>query len=222
MAGYCGYSMSNNAVEAYRSGEKPKSKWTKREIIEEVKRQIEEDETELDVSLSDIEKMPVVALRDLALHEASWHHTSGYYNETSFYSVDASEITESDIEDWRPPEKIPQTAHRAKVRYTEWWGSRNYPRRQEIEECGVIKDNWFYPDKGLGKNDIHGKWFEIIEYEEKNYSSSVFLRSRPILPGLPVGCTYLWTGCGPDVHTYGQDVEREAHKHGDDHSGGRR
>ena len=76
MAGYCGYSMSNNAVEAYRSGEKPKSKWTKREIIEEVKRQIEEDETELDVSLSDIEKMPVVALRDLALHEASWHHTS--------------------------------------------------------------------------------------------------------------------------------------------------
>lgn len=42
MSGYCGYSMSNNAVEAYRSGEKPKSKWTKREIIEEIKRQIEE------------------------------------------------------------------------------------------------------------------------------------------------------------------------------------
>ena len=167
MAGYCGYSMSNNAIEAYRSGEKPKSKWTKREIIEEVKRQIEEDETELDVSLSDIEKMPVVALRDLALHEASWHHTSGYYNETSFYAVDASEITETDIENWRPPEKITQTERRAKVRYIELYGSRNYPRKQEIEESGVIRGNWFYPDKGRGKKNINGNWFEIIEYEEK-------------------------------------------------------
>lgn len=33
MAGYYGYSMSNNAVEAYKSGEKPFSKWTKTEII---------------------------------------------------------------------------------------------------------------------------------------------------------------------------------------------
>lgn len=29
MAGYSGYSMSNNAVDAYESGEKPRSKWTK-------------------------------------------------------------------------------------------------------------------------------------------------------------------------------------------------
>lgn len=165
MSGYCGYSMSNNAVEAYRSGEKPKSKWTKREIIEEIKRQVEEEEAELNVSMSDIEKMPLEALRDLALYESSWHHTSGYYNETSFYSVDASEITESDIEDWRPPEKIPQTAHRAKVRYTEWYGSRKYRHSYEIEEWGVIKGNWFYPDKGRGKKDIHGNWFEILEYE---------------------------------------------------------
>ncbi len=122
MAGYYGFSMSNNAVEAYESGEKPKSKWTKREIIEEIKRQIEEEEVELNVSLSVIEKMPLEALMDLALYESSWHHTSGYFNETSFYSVDASEITESDIEDWRLPEKIAQTERRAKAHYTKWSG----------------------------------------------------------------------------------------------------
>ena len=29
MAGYCGYSMSNNAVAAYDEGKKPISKWKK-------------------------------------------------------------------------------------------------------------------------------------------------------------------------------------------------
>ena len=32
MAGYCGYSMSNNAVDAYNNGEKPISKWKKQDI----------------------------------------------------------------------------------------------------------------------------------------------------------------------------------------------
>lgn len=33
MAGYQGYSMSNNAVQAYKQGEKPRSKWTKAEVV---------------------------------------------------------------------------------------------------------------------------------------------------------------------------------------------
>lgn len=36
MAGYYGYSMSNNAVEAYKSGEKPYSKWKKADIIQAI------------------------------------------------------------------------------------------------------------------------------------------------------------------------------------------
>ncbi len=164
MAGYDGFSMSNNAVEAYESGEKPKSKWTKREIIEEIKRQIEEDETELDVSLSDIEKMPVEALRELALSETSWHHTSGYYNRTYFYEVDASEITELDIENWSPQKKT-ETERRAKAKYVRWSGSRKHPQRTDIEEWGTIRGNWFYSDKGV-KKFVKGNWFSIIEYEE--------------------------------------------------------
>lgn len=34
MAGYNGFSMSNNAVAAYEDGEKPLSKWTKADIFE--------------------------------------------------------------------------------------------------------------------------------------------------------------------------------------------
>lgn len=34
MAGYHGYSMSNNAVSAYADGEMPLSKWTKAEILD--------------------------------------------------------------------------------------------------------------------------------------------------------------------------------------------
>lgn len=33
MAGYSGYSMSNNAVDAYENGEKPYSKWTKQDLL---------------------------------------------------------------------------------------------------------------------------------------------------------------------------------------------
>lgn len=165
MAGYYGFSMSNNAVEAYESGEKPKSKWTKKEIIEEIKRQLEEDETELNVSLSDIEKMPVEALRELALSETSWHHTSGYYNRTYFYEVDASEITESDLENWCPRKKT-ETEYRVKAKYVRWSGSRKHPQRTDIEEWGIIRGNWFYSDSGV-KKFVKGNWFWIIESEEK-------------------------------------------------------
>ena len=42
MAGYDNYSMSNNAVAAYQTGEKPKSKWTKKDIMEELRDQSED------------------------------------------------------------------------------------------------------------------------------------------------------------------------------------
>lgn len=34
--GYRGYSMSNNAVDAYNDGEMPLSKWTKRELLDAI------------------------------------------------------------------------------------------------------------------------------------------------------------------------------------------
>lgn len=152
MAGYYGFSMSNNAVEAYESGEKPKSKWTKREIIEEIKRQIEEEEAELNVSLSDIEKMPLEALMDLALYESSWHHTSGYFNETSFYSVDASEITESDIEDWRPPEKKHRQSGGPRLITPNGRGVGSLVNGLKLKNGVLLRATGFTPITGVKKN----------------------------------------------------------------------
>ncbi len=45
-SGYTGFSMSNRAAEAYTNGEKPYSKWTKREILEKV-REISADKEQL-------------------------------------------------------------------------------------------------------------------------------------------------------------------------------
>ena len=39
MAGYNGWSMSNNAVMAYKDGEKPLSKWTKKDILDAIEKQ---------------------------------------------------------------------------------------------------------------------------------------------------------------------------------------
>lgn len=77
MAGYRGYSMSNNAVSAYADGEKPLSKWSKSDVISAIA-------DELGVNESDIElKYPY----RYYLKKTSWHHTSSKYNKTDFYSV---------------------------------------------------------------------------------------------------------------------------------------
>lgn len=90
MAGYNGYSMSNNAVSAYNNGEKPISKWTKKVIINE----INEIAVENDVDLTGIElsKLTVQELRDVFLNCSSWHHTGKLYNETVFYKIDEEEV----------------------------------------------------------------------------------------------------------------------------------
>lgn len=51
MAGYNGFSMSNNAVAAYESGEKPISKWTKTDIIEAIEDAIRDEELVLNCSM---------------------------------------------------------------------------------------------------------------------------------------------------------------------------
>lgn len=63
MAGYNGYSMSNNAVAAYQDGEKPLSKWTKKEILNRIANQIEQEELELHCSLALLKKLSLKALK---------------------------------------------------------------------------------------------------------------------------------------------------------------
>lgn len=77
--------MSNNAVDAYNSGEKPFSKWTKSEILNEIE--------SLNVKTFELfKKMKVKTLKNNFLYKSSWHHSSKFYNEVDFYSVDIDKI----------------------------------------------------------------------------------------------------------------------------------
>ena len=158
MAGYDNYSMSNNAVEAYQTGEKPKSKWTKKDIINELRDQIDN----LNVDINELEKLPISTLKEIALVKSSWHHTSSRFNRTDFYMVDASRIEEADL---KKIEKKEITEKRVKAHYLEWSGTRNHPKATDYEEWGTIKGNWFYTDRGP-KKSITARGFNILEEEK--------------------------------------------------------
>ena len=85
MAGYKGYSMSNNAVDAYENGEMPLSKWRKADIIKAINQYIEDVEVNFDMDL--LLKLPLRILKNELLSQSSWHHTSSMYNKTDFYSL---------------------------------------------------------------------------------------------------------------------------------------
>ena len=84
MAGYNGYAMSNNAVEAYENGEKPMSKWTKADILYELKK-VNPETVEL------AKKLTVSELKSRLIKRTSWHHTSSKFNQTGFYSFNETE-----------------------------------------------------------------------------------------------------------------------------------
>lgn len=156
MAGYNGWSMSNNAVDAYYNGEKPLSKWTKSDILEA----IEEQEVELTCSIEKLKKLPVKLLKEVCLTYSSWHHTSNHYNKTDFYSLDMESIaglTDDKIEELlanyktdkktesKPSEEVWECA------FLEWSGSRKHPVATEVVEEGVVKGDWFYRKNGTKK-----------------------------------------------------------------------
>lgn len=156
MAGYNGFSMSNNAVEAYSNGEKPLSKWTKADIFDT----IEEQEVELKCSIEKLKKLPVKVLKEVCLIYSSWHHTSNHYNKTDFYSLDVNRIenlTDDKIEELFLNHKADKKAEskpleeRWECAFLEWSGSRKHPVATEVIEEGIVKGDWFYRKDGSKK-----------------------------------------------------------------------
>lgn len=156
MAGYNGWSMSNNAVDAYENGEKPLSKWRKSDIL----KAIEESEMELKCSIEKLRKLPVKILKEVCLCYSSWHHTSNHYNETDFYSLDEEKIenlTDAKIDELlieykaNKNEEVKPTEEKWKCAFLEWGGTRKHPTATEIIEEGIIKGNWFYRKDGSKK-----------------------------------------------------------------------
>lgn len=126
-AGYYGYSMSNNAVNAYQNGEMPLSKWSKAEILSALpkfgypKNIIEQ-----------LRKLSKKTLQESLLYNSSWHHTSNRYNKTDFYTIE-----DYDEDTFTMPTEEKQTTKPKREPYVEyvvnplkgqWGGSRRHPK----------------------------------------------------------------------------------------------
>jgi hypothetical protein len=81
--GYSGHSMSNRAVEAYESGQRPLSKWKKENILDT----IDEQASELAPFMDLIGSMSEKEMKANLLEQSSWHHTGALYSATDFYGV---------------------------------------------------------------------------------------------------------------------------------------
>ncbi len=169
MAGYSGFSMSNNAIAAYENGEKPYSKWTKRDIIEAIEDLIKEEEIILNCSLEKLKIIPVKTLKEMCLTYSSWHHTSNHYNKTDFYSISINKIEEltddkiNKIIIESKSEKEKQiTEERWKCAFLEWGGTRKHPVAKEIIEEGIVRGDWFYRKNGTKKKTT-ANGFRFIE-----------------------------------------------------------
>lgn len=168
MAGYDKYSMSKNARDAYSDGERPKSKWTKSDILSEIEKQTKEDGKSVD--MKDLQKVSAETLKDNFLYKTSWHHTSSKYNKTDFYSVNSKRV--DDIYDPRGISELYKIDERNKANkktkmeepeemweceYLTWSGTRKHPKATTNKEVGVIRGNWFYlPDGSKKKVDARG------------------------------------------------------------------
>jgi len=144
-SGYCGYSMSDRARQAYDSGEKPLSRWTKAEIISAIE--------EVDAVKAELFKnVNLATLKEKVLYQSSWHHTSSRCNATDFYSVDEDfirEITRDEILKMtirKPKEKISSNKYRGTIHYLVWSGTRNYPKATEekLENVNIEERGCFY------------------------------------------------------------------------------
>lgn len=183
--GYIGASMSVRAAEAYEDGEKPMSKWTKKAIIEAIGEFLVFEALEDSLKASDFNKLTSQELKENFLIYSSWHHTSKYFNQTYFYSINedailntTKESIEEIIKNRKPKPKTKKKVEapverRVKAEYREQVSAR---RSKKVTSYGTIKGNWFYSDDG-SKKSTKGKYFEIL-CEEKDFGVKYLVKGE--------------------------------------------
>lgn len=172
-SGYSGYSMSNNAVEAYKNGEKPMSVWKKRDIIGAIKKMVKDGEISLQCSIGRLEKTPKEVLKEVCLCWTSCHHTSKNFNLTDFYSLDMDaieELTDEKLHEMvceyrQSQEELKQERkheEKWKCTFLIWSGTRRHPKAEAFTEVGIIRGNWFIRSNG-SKKSIYANGVEKIQ-----------------------------------------------------------
>ena len=173
MAGYSGFSMSNNAVGAYNNGEKPLSKWSKAEILQEIR--IYAKENNINIDMEKLNKVSLPVLRESFLYKTAYHHTSKFYNSTDFYAIDFDTVNEMvDLESvqkllelteeekmLKKQEKKEDSPEMWECAYLVWGGTRAHPKATEQTAIGEVRGNWFYLPEG-GKKSIKANGFRFI------------------------------------------------------------
>lgn len=175
MAGYDGWRMSNNAIDAYENGEKPISKWKKSEILAQIVEMVENGELSPNFSFEYLKKLPAGVLKKICLYKSSWHHTGKHYRVTDFYLLNTDAIKEltdekllKAISDYREQQKQLKLKKEKEVEelwkctYLIWSGSRKHPKAREVTVVGTLKGSWFYPPNGR-KKSIHANGFKKIK-----------------------------------------------------------
>lgn len=154
MAGYADdFSMSNNAIDAYGRGLRPRSKWSKADILNALPANAR--------AYLQLDGYPLEFLREYFLVAEEWHHTSKLYNKTEFYrpGIDQWEdtYTPEDVQDlyrvWlqrQQKARAAKTAAPRKVRvtYTHWIDKRTH---KTVTEYALVRGPWIYTQSGLRK-----------------------------------------------------------------------
>lgn len=136
--GYSGYSMSNNAVDAYENGEKPLSKWSKADILDAFG-EIDDSKVALLSGVS----LPV--LRKHLLYNSSWHHTSKMYNKTKFYAIDedaVNDLSKETISKWIAEDNKSVKSYKADFDYTVKENGKTVTKT--LESVNVAEQNGYY------------------------------------------------------------------------------
>lgn len=98
MAGCDGSSMSWNAIETYKDGAIPRSKWTKEafvfwlNVVLRDKQGIETEEVRLQIISELLQEYPMWFLKKTFLDYHSWHHASKAFNETRFFCINKIKV----------------------------------------------------------------------------------------------------------------------------------
>ena len=151
MAGYSGFSKSNNALDAEDEGLMTATAAAKA----------------LGVSAAAIKEI---------LYPSEWHHTSGWYNRTNYYNIsDLSEEKLSALKAYKADNSVYE--YQADVEWIEWSGSRRHPKANKFsaENILVTEKGCFYtfhlPNRTVRKKiDSNGTRVNRI-WKKENYNA---------------------------------------------------
>jgi hypothetical protein len=151
MAGYAGYSMSNNAVDAHDAGRVPASAVTAATLTA----------AGLPLTVAQFRRGVAAGV----IRSGEWHHTSKHFNPTAFFDLAdlAAELAEGgwSIDDI-PAEPCATPERRVTLTFDQWEGSHTRGSFVRYVAAATVRANWAHLDDG-GKKRLDGAHIVKVE-----------------------------------------------------------